>query len=110
MTDPDRARTLLSAARTLASIVLPGPIIDTALKEATMPILIRDTPFGREMYQEGRQEGERDTVIRITRATLVHRFGDDPRVDAVAERLAALPDEQRVSRIAAAADLADLEN
>lgn len=78
-----------------------------------MPVLIRDTPFGRELYQEGRQEGrqegERETVARLTRAMLVQRFGDDTRIDAVTERLVGVPDEQRLSLIAAAADLTDLD-
>lgn len=111
-TEPVRARTLLEAAMTLASIVLPAPIIDTALKEANMPVLIRDTPLGREIYQEGRQEGrqegEWEAVLRITRTMLVQRFGDNPRIDAVAERLARLPDEERLTSIATATILDDL--
>ena len=77
-----------------------------------MPVLIRDTPLGREIYQEGRedgrQEGERQAVLRLTQKMLSLRFGDDPRIDAVAERLAALPDEERLSRIATATGLGDL--
>ncbi len=107
-TDPDRARTLLEAAMTLASIVLPAPIIDTALKEANMPVVIRDTPLGREIYQEGRQEGERETVLRITRTMLVQRFGENPRIDTAAKRLAGLPDEERLTSIATATVLDDL--
>ena len=111
-TDPDRARTLLEAAVTLSSIVLARPIIDTALKEAAMPILIRDTPLGRELVeegrQEGRQEGERHAVLRLTRLLLRQRFGDDPRIDAIADRLAELPDEERLTRIATATDLTAL--
>jgi len=128
-TDPDRGRTLLDAATILASIVLPAPIIDTALKEATVPVLIRDTPLGREIYeagvqegraegvqegraegvQEGRAEGVRLAVLRLTGLMLRQRFGDDQRIDAIAERLAGLPDEQRLTRIAAATGLDDLE-
>ncbi len=115
-TVPDRTRTLLEAATTLASIVLPAAIIDTALKEASMPVLIRDTPLGREIYQEGlaegrqegRQEGERQAVLRLTHLLLTQRFGDDPQAAAVAERLAELPDADRLTRIAAATSLNDL--
>ena len=109
-TDPDRARTLMQTATTLASIVLPAPIIDRALKEAGMPVLIRDTPLGREIYQEGRQEGEQLAVLRLTRLLLRQRFDGDPRLDAIAERLAGLPDEERLTRIAAATSLDDLDH
>ncbi len=77
-----------------------------------MPVLIRDTPLGREIFeqgrQEGRQEGERQAVLRLTVLLLRQRFGADPRVEAVAERLAGLPDEERLGLLAAAADLDDL--
>lgn len=106
--DPDRARSLLDAATTLSSIVLPRPIIDTALKEAAMPILIRDTPLGRELVEEGRQEGEREAVLRLTRLLLRQRFGDDPRIDPAAHHLAELPDEERLTRITAAPSLDEL--
>lgn len=113
-TNPDRARTLMQTATTLASIVLPAPIIDIALKEASMPVLIRDTPLGREIYQEGRQEGqqegERQAVLRLTRLLLRQRFHGDPSIDAIAERLAGLPDEERLTRIAAATSLDDLDH
>ncbi|MGH3697912.1 MAG: hypothetical protein ACRDQY_00280, partial [Pseudonocardiaceae bacterium] len=48
----------------------------------------------------GRQEGARETVLRITRTMLVQRFGENPRIDAAAERLAGLPDEERLTSIA----------
>ena len=74
-----------------------------------MPVPVRDTPLGRllldEGRQEGRQEGERAAVVRLTRLMLRQRFGDDPRIDAVALTLADLPDDQRLARLDAAADL-----
>ncbi|MGQ0575021.1 MAG: hypothetical protein ACT4RN_12575 [Pseudonocardia sp.] len=118
--DPDRARSLLDAAATLGSIVLPRRTIDIALRGADMPIVIRDTPLGRELVEEGRQEGrheglqeglqegERQAVLRLTRVLLRQRFGDDPRIDGAAHRLAELPDEERVARIAAAGSLQEL--
>ena len=109
-TDPDRARSLMDAATTLGSIVLPRRSIDSALRGADMPILIRDTPLGREVVEEGRQEGrqdgrqegERAAVLRLTTLMLRQRLGDDPRVDVLAARLADLPDEVRLQRIAEA--------
>lgn len=83
-----------------------------------MPVLVRDTPLGREIYEEGLREGEREgeqrgerqAVLRLTRLMLRQRFGDDPRVDAIAEQMAGLADEERLTRIAAATGLDDLEH
>lgn len=52
----------VGAAATLATIVLPRSTIVTALKEAAMPVPVRDTPLGRELYEEG----ERAAVVRLT--------------------------------------------
>ncbi|MGH3916347.1 MAG: hypothetical protein ACRDTC_23500 [Pseudonocardiaceae bacterium] len=109
-TEPDRRDVLIGAAATLASIVLPGHTIVTALKEATMPVPVRDTPLGRELYEAGRQEGDRQAVLRLTRLMLRRRFGgDDPRVDAIAAQLADLPDEERITRLTSATSLDDLQ-
>jgi len=112
-TDPGRSRTLLTAATILASIVLPSPIIGTALKEATsMPVLIRDTPLGREIYEEARNEGRqeaRQAVSELTALVLRRAFGDDPRIDTVAERLADLPDDERLTVLTTATSLDDLQ-
>lgn len=114
--DPDRRNVLLGAAATPASIVLPRRTIASALKEAAMPVPVRDTPLGRELYEEGlhegRQEGRQEgrlAVLRLTSLMLRRSFGDDPRVDAIAERLAALSDEERLARLAVAATLDDLD-
>ena len=86
-----------------------------------MPVPVRDTPLGRELYEEGRQEGlqaglqeglqkgERETLLRVTAAMLKQRFGDDPRCDAVAAALADLPDDERLARLSAAASLDELD-
>lgn len=50
-----------------------------------------------------------ETVLRLTRTMLILRFGDAPGVEAIAEGLAGLSDEERLTRIAAAAGLTDLE-
>lgn len=111
-TDPDRRDLLLAAAATLASIVLPRRRISAALKEARMPVYVRDTPLGRELYEEGREEGReqggREAAVRFAALMLRQRFGDDPRVDRAAAALADLPDEERLVRLTTAAGLDDL--
>lgn len=123
-TEPGRRDLLLGAAATLASIVLPRRRIATALKEATMPVPVRDTPLGRELYEEGRQDGRREgrqegrregrregrqAVLDLTALVIRQRFGDDPRTDSIAARLAALPDAERLARITTATSLDDLD-
>lgn len=115
-TEPERGKLLLGAAATLASIVLPRTIITSSLKEAAMPVPVRDTPLGRKLYEEGRhdghvegrREGEHDAAVRITVALLHRRFGDDPRIPALAADLAEPADEERIHRITAAVSLTDL--
>jgi predicted transposase YdaD len=116
----ERAVTLLGAAATLASIVLPRPIIKAALKEAAMPVPVRDTPLSRELYdegrdegrhegrREGRQEGRRGATVDFTAALLEERFGPDERIPVLAERLADLDDRTRVRRITSAAAIEEL--
>lgn len=116
--DPERRTRLLAAASTLASIVLPADTIDSALKEAAMPVPVRDTPLGRLLLDEGRQEGRekgreegrRIEVARLTAFLLRRRFGLDPRIDGIAEALAELPDEERMTAVEDAASLDDLEH
>ena len=103
--EADRAQALLGAAATLASVVLPRRIIGDVLKEAAVPVLVRDTSLGREIYDEGRQEGKR----AVLGALLRQRFGDDPRIDDVVERLSGLPDEDGLARLAAAGGLDELD-
>jgi hypothetical protein len=115
-TDPDRGARLVGAAITLASIVLPKSAIITALREADMPVPVRDTPLGRMLFEEGRQEGQqegrqagrREAAEQITAALIRRRFGDDPRIPAVAARLAELPEDDSIAEISAATSLNDL--
>lgn len=97
-----------------------------------MPVLFRDTPLGREIYEQAHREGEQvgraegieegiergiergrrealRAVVQLTGLMLRRTFGDDPRIDAIAERLADLPDADRIERLAAAASLGQLE-
>jgi len=73
-----------------------------------MPVPIRETPLARALYEEGREEGERLASVRFTALLLRRRFGDDPRVDEVAARLADVADDRRLDLIASAAALDDL--
>jgi hypothetical protein len=114
-TDPDRCSVLMGAAATLASIVLPRDTITSALKEAHMPVPVRDTPLGRELFEEGREEGrlearqERDqSVLRLTRLMIRQRFGPDSRLDEIAAHLATLPDDRRLALLETAASLDEL--
>ena len=112
----ERRATLLGAAATLASIVLPRPIIKAALEEAAMPVPVRDTPLGRELYDEGRQEGRlegrdegrRAAAVEMTAALLEERFGPDERIPDLAERLTDVDDRTRIRRITAAATIEEL--
>lgn len=109
-TDPDRGRILLRAAATLASIVLTRRTITTALEEATMPVPIIDTPLGREWYEEGREKGRQEGRQAVLHLMLRQRFGsDDPRLDSIAARLAALIDDARIARLTAADSLDELD-
>ena len=45
----------------------------------------------------------------MTLALLRQRFGEDPRIASVAARLADLPDDDRIRRIAAAGTLDELD-
>jgi hypothetical protein len=108
-TGDDRRNALLGAAATLASIVLPRSIIRAALEEAAMPVPVRDTPLGRELYDEGRQEGRQHAVLDMTAALLDERFGPDRRIPALAQRPARLGDRDRARLITRAATLDDLE-
>ncbi len=111
---PERRANLLAATATLASIVLPRDTIVIALKEAAMPVPVRDTPLGRELYEEGHQEGwqkgRQQAVLHLTTLMLRQRFGDDPRTNTIAAQLATLPDEERLALLAAATSLDDLSS
>ncbi len=112
-TDPDRGARLVGAAIMLASIVLPGSAIMRALREADMPVPVRDTPLGRELFEEGRREGREEgrevgrheAAARMATAWLRQRFGNDARIPALADHLAELSDEDRIDRITAATSL-----
>src|SRR4051812_47628574 len=107
-TDQSRQRRLLDAAATLASIHLSLPIIESALKEATMPVPIRELPLARALFDEGRAEGAHEGSMAMSVAILRHRFGDDARISAAAEALSDLTEDEAVVKIMAASRLEDL--
>lgn len=86
-----------------------------------MPVPYRDTPLGRLLLDEGRQEGREEgrekgreegrrfESTRLTALMLRRRFGLDPRIDGIAEALAELPDDERMTAVEDAASLDDLE-
>jgi predicted transposase YdaD len=80
-----------------------------------MPVPVRDTPLGRELFEEGRHEGRQEgrqegrlAVLHLTALVLRQRFGDDPRIDNAAAFLAALPDQERLDRLTRATSLDEL--
>src|SRR3954447_13025609 len=111
-TDQSRQRRLLDAAATLASIHLSLPIIESALKEATMPVPVRELPLARALFDEGRAEGRAEGAhegsMAMSVAILRHRFGDDARISAAAEALSDLTEDEAVVKIMAASRLEDL--
>jgi predicted transposase YdaD len=81
-----------------------------------MPVPVRDTPLGRELFEEGRREGRaegretgrHEAAAQMATAWLRERFGDDARIPGLAARLADLSDEDRIARITSATSLDEL--
>ena len=65
-----------------------------------MPISLRDTDLGRELIRDGEE--------RTLAALLRRRFGDDPRIDDLAARLARQPIEDAVDAIESAGSIDQL--
>ncbi len=117
---PERCDDLASTALVLAAIRLDPDTIDTARKEADMPISLEGTLAGDIIAQRahtrghtegrteglavGRTEGEITTLITL----LTTRFGDDPRVPDLARILHTRAGLRTIPRILAAATLDDL--
>lgn len=109
---PERRDDLASTALVLAAIRLDPDTIDSARKEADMPISLEGTLAGDIIAQrahtaglaEGRTEGEVTTLITL----LTTRFGDDPRVPDLARILHTRAGLGTIPRILAAATLDDL--
>ncbi len=105
---PERRDDLASTALVLAAIRLDPDTIDSARKEADMPISLEGTLAGdiiaQRAHTAGRTEGEVTTLITL----LTTRFGDDPRVPDLARILHTRAGLGTIPRILAAATLDDL--
>jgi hypothetical protein len=112
-------RTLLRVAATLAGIHLTADTIERLTEEAAMPFTLdEDTVAGRSIAARaearGEARGEAQGEIKGRTATLAgllrRTFGDDPRIDAIAHRLAELPQDKALDAALAATTLDDLDH
>jgi hypothetical protein len=111
--DPSHRNDLVHTAGTLAAIHLDAATIEELTTEAGMPfILDEDTVGGRSIAVAAEARGEARGEARQrarTLARLMRRtFGDDPRIPALAERLAQLPEEPTLDATLSATTLDDL--
>jgi predicted transposase YdaD len=113
--------TLVQIAESLAAIRLPLDTIDQIRKETMMTLqpfvdFYRDTDVGHELQAigeqrgraEGKAEGRTEGRIRMLLALLRTRFGDEPRCQEAAARLAEHADDEAVMAITSATELEDL--
>jgi hypothetical protein len=91
-------------ASVLAAIHLDATTIERVTKEAEMPISLEGTVGGRSLEKRGEARGKAAIIAMLLR----QRFGDDDRIPAVTDRLAALPQEEAVSAALEASVLDDL--
>lgn len=98
-----RLQGLATTAAALATIHLDAATIETAWKEAGMPISIEDTDLAREFEQRGEERGlkrgEQLGERRVLATLLRRRFGEDPRIEDVAARLARGPLDEALAAI-----------
>jgi predicted transposase YdaD len=114
VTDGFRRHDLLHTAVTLATIHLDADTIEALAKEAGMPITIdEDTVGGRSLIARGEARGEARgraaATIELYAELLRSAFDQGPRIELLAERLAALPKASAVRIARAATSLDDLE-
>ena len=108
-----RLEGLATTAAALATIYLDAATIETAWKEAGMPISISGTDLAREFERRGEKRGEKRGEERGSRRARVEllvlllrrRFGEDPRIEDLAARLAARPPADALAVIEAATSL-----
>ena len=114
---PADRRTLVRIAATLAGIHLLADTFERLTQEAAMPFTLdEDTVAGRSIAARaearGEARGEAQGEIKGRAATLAgllrRTFGDDPRIDAIAGRLAQLPQDKALEAALAATNLDDL--
>jgi hypothetical protein len=102
--DPHHRHDLTQTAAVLAGIHLDAVTIETITQEADMPISLEGTIAGRSIAATAEARGAAETLAALLRRT----FGDDPRIDDVAGRLARLPREQALDAALTATTLSDL--
>jgi predicted transposase YdaD len=124
LSDPAYRRDQIDVTMTLAGIYLDPTTINTTAQEAGMPFTLdEDTVAGRiiaaqaeargrvEGEARGRVEGEARGEARgraeMLAALLRHTHGDDPRIPALAERLAHLPQREQATEAALTAATLD---
>ena len=113
VTDERHRHDLVHIIATLAGIHLDPVTIETLTKEAGMPfILDEDTVAGRiiaaKAEARGEARGKAEERAQTFTALISRTFGDDPRIPALARRLADLPREQALDAALTAATLDDL--
>lgn len=107
--DPTHRHDLTQTAATLAGIHLDPATIETITKEAAMPIsLDEDTVAGRIIAATAEARGKALQRATTLAALIRRSFGDDPRIPALADHLATLPQEQALDAALTANTLDEL--
>jgi hypothetical protein len=104
-----RGREVLARATVeLAAIRLGAATISTTWKESPMPIPSVLSKLYDEGLEEGLEKGREKGLIEAVASLLRIRFGDDPGVDALASRLAALGATKAMAAVERAGSLDEL--
>jgi hypothetical protein len=110
--EPGRRHDLLETAAVLAAIHLDAVTIEQITEEVRMPFALEGTVAGNQIAARAEARGEARGQASVLAALLRRRFGADPRLDDVADdvaaRLARLPHDQALDAVLTATDLADL--
>jgi hypothetical protein len=114
--DPERREELADVAAVLASIHLDPITVEQTGKEAGMPISLEGTYGGRILEARaeargkaaGRTEGKTEGTAEVLASLLRRSFGDDPRIEAIARRMASLPQENAIEAVRSASSLDEL--
>jgi hypothetical protein len=108
VSDPATRRALAWAAADLATLCLATGIIETTWEESAMPFPSFAQALQDRALEEGREEGRLEQGRKILGSMLRQRFGPDPRIPAIARRLATLDPDECAARITAAVTLDEL--
>ncbi|HEX2807874.1 MAG TPA: hypothetical protein VHN80_17070 [Kineosporiaceae bacterium] len=116
VSDPHHRHDLAQTAAVLAGIHLDPVTIEMITQEANMPITLEGTVAGRHIAATaeargraiGEAEGQAIGTAQMLAAILRRSFGHDPRIEAIATHLAALPHDQALDTALTATTLDDL--